>query len=138
MNTIPTLNKSASKVLDALTAGLAVGEGRKIGEEGGVYMQVSVGRLTGATFSVAHYYEQGGDLIPDPDMEFVKTAAGWLPVTCTLALGYFTRAMNLDENEQVESYSPRATRELVSFANMWMRNIKDQQDLKALKTKEAA
>lgn len=31
--------------------------------------------------TVTHYYEQNGDLVPDPDMEFVDLGRGeWLPV----------------------------------------------------------
>lgn len=126
-----TLNKTAAKILDTLTAGLKPGEARKLGEKGGAYMQVSVECLTEGHYSVSHYFEQNGDLVPDPDMEFYKAETGaWMPVNITMATGYYTKALSFGGNGQIASYSPGALRDLVQFANMWMRNIKDQQGLK--------
>jgi hypothetical protein len=126
MNMKP-LAKVTGDVLDALTAGLLVGAARKIDNTAGTYMAVHVDRLSQSSFSVAHYYEQNGDLVCDPDGVFLKTAAGWLPVTLQLCTGAYTRALELDEHDKPVKWNPGAYRELSGFAAMWLRNIKDQQ-----------
>lgn len=127
------VSKSAALVLNALTAGLKPGESRKVDTTNGVYMAVSVEHLYDNHFAVAHYYRQNGDMVPDPDMEFYRTETGeWLPVNCTMATGYFTQAIRFGADGKPEGFYPRALRELASFASMWMKNIKSQQDLKQI------
>lgn len=126
-----TISKPAAKILDTLTSGLKPGESRKIDASGGSYMPVHVECLTDGHYSVAHYFEQNGDLVPDPDMEFYRAETGaWLPVNCTMATGYYTQAISF-EGSKPKGFYPHVLRELCSFASMWMRNIKDQQNLKA-------
>ena len=122
-----TLSQAAARVLDALTTGLPVGGARKIDNSNGAYMAVHVDRLTERTYSVAHYFKQNGDLVCDPDGVFLKTDAGWLPVTLQLSTGHFTVALELDENDKPTGWRPRQYRELASFAVMWLRNIDQQQ-----------
>ena len=126
-----TINKTAAKILDTLTAGLNPGESRKIDNTSGSYMPVHVECLTKDHYSVAHYFKLNGDLVPDPDMEFYRAETGaWMPVNCTLATGHFTRALVFEGTGGPTKYSPGALRELCGFAAMWMRNIKSQQNLK--------
>ncbi len=122
-----TLSRAAGQVLDAVTQDLAVGAARTIDNSNGTYMALHVDRLTESTFSLAHYYGQNGDLVCDPDGVFLKTAAGWLPVTLQLCTGHFTVAVELDGNDKPTGWRPRQYRELVSFARMWLRNIAEQQ-----------
>ena len=123
-----TINKAAAKILDRLTADLKPGKSRKFGDDGDAYMPVHVECLTNGHYSVAHYFKQNGDLVSDPDMEFYRAETGaWLPVNCTMATGYYTLALSF-ENGKPKGFYPRALRELCSFAAMWMRNIKGQQD----------
>ena len=73
--------------------------------------------------TVTHYYEQNGDLVPDPDMEFVDLGGeDWLPVAIQHSTGLYCRAA-----EQAASgnwlISKRAMRDLKSFARMWGRNL---------------
>ena len=64
----------------------------------------------------------------DPDGTFLKTDAGWLPVTLQLCTGYDTEAVQLDERERPTGYRPQARRDAVSsFAGMWLKNIDEQQ-----------
>ena len=83
--TIPlkVLDKKAALVLDHLTEGLAVGDSRKV-DRGTGFMPVHVECLQrtalGFLYSIAHYYEQNGDLVADPDVVFVRTAEGWSPI----------------------------------------------------------
>jgi hypothetical protein len=119
------LAKATGDVLDALTAGLEIGEARKVGN--GPYMPVHVDRLSHATYSLAHYFQQNGDLVCDPDGVFLRTAQGWLPVSLQLCTGAYTRALELDDGDKPCKWNPAAYRELSSFAAMWLRNIKEQQ-----------
>jgi len=79
---LKVLSHAAAAVLDELTANLDVGDSHKI-DRGTVYMSVHVeclhGSGLGLLYSIAQYYEQNGDLLPDPDVVFVRAAAGWSP-----------------------------------------------------------
>lgn len=125
-----TLARTAAAVLHELTAGLNPGDARKI-DRGLGFMSVHVECLhssgLGLLFSVAHYYEQNGDLVPDPDVVFLHTAGGWIPVSFQNSLAYRVGAhfhedgtIEIDEKEQSD---------LVTFCNQWMRNIREQQGL---------
>ena len=122
-----TLSQAAARVLDALTAGLPVGGARKIDNSDGAYMAVHVDRLSAGTYSIAHYFTQNGDLVCDGDGVFLKTDAGWLPVTLQLSTGHYTVAIELDGNDKPTGWRPRQYKELASFAVMWLRNISQQQ-----------
>jgi hypothetical protein len=120
------LSQAAGKVLDAVTHNLPVGGARTIDNTGGVYMPLHVDRLTERTFSLGHYYTQNGDRVCDPDGVFLKTDAGWLPVSLQLCTGHYTEAIHVAGDKPV-SYRPKALLELISFTTMWMRNIASQQ-----------
>lgn len=121
-----TLSAATGKVLDALTRGLQVGAARRIDNSDGVYMAVHADRLTERQFSLAHYYQQNGDSVCDPDGVFLKSDAGWLPVSLQLCTGHYTVAIEL-EGDVPKGVRPKALRELCSFAAMWMRNVSAQQ-----------
>lgn len=123
------ISKKASMVLDHLTRGLAVGEARKLDHAPGAFMALSVDRLTSTTYSCAHYYEQNGDLCPDPDMVFWRAETGaWLPVSFQDSFGY-RRALELGADGQPAKVAPRTLRDLVSFTGTWMENIRQQQGI---------
>jgi hypothetical protein len=126
-------SKSAAKFLDTLVAGLTEpGQARKVDNTGGAFMPVHV-ECVGVTehgllFSVAHYYEQNGDLIPDPEMEVLRDEpGGWLPVSITMALGH-RRALLLGDGGKAR-VDEREYRSQLRFLSTWMRNIKQQQGL---------
>ena len=123
-----TISKTAAKVLDTITADMAPGTMRKIGD-GGTFMQVVVERLTADRYSVAHYYEQNGDLCADPEMEFYRFHTGaWAPVAIQQTFGRQV-AIELGADGKPAALRPRVLRELCSFTTMWMRNFRAQQDL---------
>lgn len=140
-----TLNKTAAKTFAKLIAGLAVGEAKKIGEDGGAYMAVHVDHLHetvhGSIYSVAHYYRQNGDSVCDPDMTFLVAAAGnpyGLPVGQVYPVSFEQGGMiyqvGLELNgPQILVYRRRQA-DQASFANMWMKNIARQQDLGRIKS----
>ena len=110
--------------------------------ENGPFMPLVIERIgTGPNghpaISVAHYYEQNGDLLTDPEMCFEEWDGKLWPYYFKACTGfeqsvYFTHA---------GAKMVRATikRELEQFANIWNRNIREQGFVKAsTKMKEAA
>ena len=129
------LPRTAAAVLDELTDGLGVGKSRKV-DRGTGFMPVCVECLQqtglGPLFSVAHYFEQNGDLVPDPDVVFVRAADGWAPVSFQNLVAYRI-AVTFYEDGTVE-VDAHEQRDLVQFCNQWMKNIREQQGLSTRKT----
>lgn len=76
----------------------------------------------GDQISVAHYFEQNGDLIADPDVELHYPT--WTPTAITQVLGYRReKFIELDGKTLVDT---RFHREVSSFLAMWARNIQAQ------------
>ena len=80
--------------------------------------------------SVAHYFEQNGDLMADPDVVFEvnpdsSKSGDWGPVSFTQhSTGTYQEAViNRDGKVMI---APRLVVSLKSFARMWDRNIKAQ------------
>ena len=82
----------------------------------------------GKTVAVAHYYEQNGDLMADPDMTFLICPGGQVvPMTYQQDnMGIYQRAVGFIEGGKMEVYWRMQT-DITKFANDWMRNIKQQQ-----------
>lgn len=128
------LNKEANKVIDTLyrLADQEKTESVKIDNDP-TYMSVSVEILNktpwvmrkpldiidGDTISICHYGELNGDLMRDPEMIFKKQGDLWIPV-------YFR-----NDYMGIEQANPnkKQQQEQAAFANLWMRNIKIQQNL---------
>lgn len=122
------ISKAAQKTFDKLIADMEPGTSKKLDNAPGCYMALSVERLTEDRFSMAHYFEQNGDLCPDPDMEFWRGPDGRIyPVSITQAFGGYRQVIHFDADGKPERFSPRGQRELSSFAAMWLKNIKSQQ-----------
>lgn len=125
-----TVSAHAAAVLDELTGDLAVGHSRKL-DRGAGFMPVHVECLQetslGPLFSVAHYFESNGDLVADPDVVFLRRPDGWAPIAYQDSLAHRVVAC-VREDGRVE-VDERGQRELVRFANHWMRNVAEQQEL---------
>lgn len=122
------ISKTAQRIFATVTRGLCPGESRIIDNEPGTYMPLHVERLTVKTYSLAHYFEQNGDLVADPDGEFwIGPDGRAYAVALQQCLGNYTRAVEFGDDGQPERTNPRACRELASFAGQWLRNIKAQQ-----------
>jgi hypothetical protein len=85
--------------------------------------------------SVAHYYEQNGDLMADPDLVFEVNPAEdgplswktgeWGPVSFTQhSTGTYQEAVVVHDGKVM--VAPKLIASLKSFARMWDRNIKAQ------------
>ncbi len=92
--------------------------------ENGSYMPLIIERHSDMVV-VAHYFEQNGDYIPDPDMEFFITPYGWIPSGITFRIGAYRRAAIKDEEGKIR-INKTEVRKNVQFSNMWARNIKNQ------------
>lgn len=123
------LNRTATRTFLQLVAGLAPGQARRIDNAAGAFMAVSVDFLReegGARFyAVAHRYEQGGDLVSDPDVEFWVVGEMVAPVAIDQAPGY-RRHVEFEDGRAVRMYR-RGQADLADFCNVWMRNIREQQ-----------
>jgi len=72
--------------------------------------------------SVAHYFEQNGDLIADPEIDLHYPS--WTPTAITQILGYRrTKFIELDGQILVDTGFQH---EVSSFLAMWARNIQAQ------------
>jgi hypothetical protein len=131
MSKLISVNKQAAAILDELTRDLDVCQSRKL-DAGRGYMPVHIECLQvsglGRHFSIAHYFEQNGDLVPDPDVVLVRRADGsWVPISFQNSIAYRV-AVRWLEDGTIE-VDERQQRDLASFVNTWMKNIREQQDL---------
>jgi len=109
----------------------------KIDNSEGVFMSLSFELLSDINFNgvvakiyaMAHYYQQNGDLVPDPDMTFIQlvdTPDVIYPASMTNTFGYKEGIWN-DNGKWVMDVKEQADQ--TSFANMWLKNINEQQQL---------
>jgi hypothetical protein len=81
----------------------------------------------GRRISVAHYFEQEGDLVPDPEVEITDT--GW-PIELSQR-GYYTQVSYYDEASRMWFY-PDSKREVLAFLNRtWAPNLRAQRFVEA-------
>jgi hypothetical protein len=80
--------------------------------------------------SVAHYYEQNGDLMADPEMTFERGADGELhPITYKQdGVGLFQEAVWVQDGQTL--VRPQLLRQLKAFARSWSKNLREQGFLK--------
>ena len=82
-------------------------------------------------FILAHYYEQCGDLMADPEMCFInlKAVGSFLPSYFKQDNIGMEQESILMEDGVIKGYRAKLQSDQTSFANMWLRNIKNQQNL---------
>ena len=95
------------------------------------YMPVvveKVGRLPGygEVISIAHYGEQNGDLMADPEMEFTIVGGDYYPIS--FRNDYLGKHSSVFEDDGINL---PLQYDLTTFANQWMRNIAEQQNITA-------
>lgn len=135
------ISLGAQAVLELLIDGLeGTNTHRKIDNAPGTYMAVTVERVGAQRWSVAHYYEQNGDLMRDPEVVFWKGADGrYYPCEWTQdgAPGSYAYQLliEFDDAGRPARVLDRRQRTTATFCATWMANIKAQQDLK--KTKQS-
>ena len=131
MLTIMPLSDKALAVFRVLTEGFTkVGDHRKV-EQSREFMPVSVEAVdttvqNALIVSVAHYYEQNGDLMADPEVTFVVARNEYV-----FPISFRQDNLGIDgeyvrwEGEKVY-WNLAKQNDLASFCNQWMENIKHQ------------
>uniref|UniRef100_A0A6M3LUF8 DUF6908 domain-containing protein n=1 Tax=viral metagenome TaxID=1070528 RepID=A0A6M3LUF8_9ZZZZ len=149
------LNQKATAILDKLVEGLTAPGNAKTWDahgytkkwDGGI-MAVHVENIgnipasgtghgdSGNLYSVTHYYKQNGDMMRDPEMIFWHgQGLSRDKVVDTYYPTYFRMDPSMEEESVVfEDGKLKGTRTRLQadhaiFANMWMKNIKEQQGL---------
>jgi hypothetical protein len=132
------VSKEAKRVLDILTKDLGADNHYRKVNTSEAFTPVSVDWLgeseLGTFFAVAHNSVQNGDLMADPDMEFLKSKVdgNYYPIRYQndYLPGFLGRTVAIIiKGGKITGHYPKAVRDLCAFTTKWMRNIKNQQDL---------
>lgn len=149
MNYPQKLTRYSAKVVEYMVNTMQTGEEptyHKFGKPGGVIMPAIIEHKAtipkcafGDGFliiSIAHYYEQMGDLMSDPYMEFMYKSEGMIyPFVVPISFQQDSIAM-YQESITAPDWSAvnvslrcnyKMQRDHAAFANMWLRNIHHQQ-----------
>jgi len=127
------INKSAARTMRKMVSFLEDGY-VKI-QKSSCFMPVTIEQVgqneLGKLFSVAHYAEQNGDLMRDPEVVFILGRdEEFYPITIQQDyIGKYEDVLEYDESGKIKGWYPRLQADLASFANFWLKNIKDQQNL---------
>ena len=129
------INKTAQKIFDKLVALIPKGETVVKVDTDGTFMAVHVEKLyrshLGDVYSVAHYFNQMGDMCCDPDMTFVVGYDGRAyPLSFEMQGGFGARyEASVKLTEDSWQIAPRLQAQHAVFAGQWFKNIKSQQGL---------
>jgi len=129
------INQKAAATLNRLTQDLNTLGDHCRWENSPAFMAVCVEYINdtdlGPIFSVAHYYEQNGDLMRDPEMTFLRRNDGsYYPLSYQQdGLGLYQESVIFGEDGNPEKFIPTMQRDHALFAGQWMQNIKEQQGL---------
>ena len=129
------INATAKKILLKILSILEKNDAyyRKFDASGGTFMPLTV-EIIGTTkmgreISLAHYYEQNGDLMADPEMIFLEKNGEFYPAYFKQdGLGLEKYSIKYD-SEKMIGYNRALQKDQTQFANMWLKNIKYQQEL---------
>lgn len=135
-----SLNKNATIIIQKLLACInnpkyarTMGKYAKINNSN--YSPVSVEKLMDIPtfdthFVISHTTVLNGDLMRDPEMEFVTRNGKYYPITYRQDyLGIMQEALIYTNDETPIKYRPDLMRDLAEFANEWMLNIEQQQHI---------
>ena len=135
---LKAVSQQSKEILDIVTAGvLASDETSKKWDSKRGFMPLVVEYVgpskLGAIYSLAHYYEQQGDLMRDPEMEFIKGPDGnYYPISFWQDNPPVREEVVEwdDKSGGVINVNRRQQASEAHFANTWLGNIKQQQDIK--------
>lgn len=128
-----TINAMAKKVLQTLESKMVDGYAKISNTQG--FMAVVVEQIADDKISVAHYYEQNGDLMADPEVVFLKKefsyGTEYYPIYEKMdGLGLSKELITFDDSGKVEKVF-KTQKDTTVFCNVWLKNIKQQQKLLA-------
>ena len=127
------ISQRAKKVMDVLTSYIdGANDHKVIDHTNGAFMPVHVEHIRkcnlGQIYSITHYYEQNGDLMRDPDMEFIKGGDGeYYPISFWQDSPLKRDEVVVWKDGEITGWMGKEQAELATFANTWMKNIKEQQ-----------
>ena len=91
-----------------------------------VIEHVGTGPRGGEMVSVAHYSEENGDPMRDPEIVFEVAAGQWHPVSIQHDfVGIYREAVFVGEDGKVFVH-PAEVRDIQAFARIWDRNLQHQ------------
>jgi len=128
------LSPPATAVMDTLTGGMSVSDHKKIDNAEGTFMSLHVECIgecnLGPIFSLSYYYTQHDNPMRDTEMLFIKAEDGgyypselWQDAVNSHNVGVLIedgKAVSIDETEQAD---------LTVFAEVWLKNIRVQQEI---------
>jgi len=128
------LNVESTKTMNKLVG--MVNDGYvKVDNTDGVFMSVSVEVIFEdekyKVISLAHYFLQNGDLMADPEVCFLfnKIHGVYFPFYYKQdSMGVEEESVEM-ENGEINKVNLTLQKEHTQFANMWLKNIKYQQNL---------
>jgi len=131
------LSKATTTIFRALIARLGSGTHVQIGEKGSAIMPVVVEKIGLGRYSIAHYYEQNGDLMADPEVCFWVPRAGQrghdrgdvYPISYKQAGLGIDRELVIFEDGAPVRECRRLQHDCANFCSDWFRNIVWQQNL---------
>lgn len=132
------LSAAAEKVMNKLINGLTEEcNHKRIDNSNTIFMPVVVEQIGknyfGNEYSIAHYYEQNGDLMADPEMIFWQGGDGHFYPVYFKQDGAFAieQISAFVDPDNYKNFKVRLKwqSDHTAFANTWMRNIKQQQGL---------
>lgn len=133
------INQEAAKTFQKLIKAMGEEKHARIDNSNGTFMPVHIELLNSnkdlagrpvSIYSIAHYFEQNGDLVPDPDMVFAVSNRDPDYIWPTAIQTQFYYREGLREGEDGKwSINVREQKDQAIFAGQWMKNIKDQQNL---------
>ena len=84
----------------------------------------------GEIISIAHYGEQNGDLMADPEMTFTIVNGEYYPISFRNDyVGLYQEVFSYNEEGEPEAIDTKLQSDLTSFANTWINSIQEQQRL---------
>ena len=121
------INEQSKKIMEVLIAQLDDGY-LKLDNTKGTFMPLSVEKVTDepgftAVYSLAHYGEQNGDQMADPEMTFGESDHEFYP------LSFRNDYVGIYQEVIAEQVDLKRQRELAEFTAIWLENIVDQQKL---------
>ena len=137
-----SLNRKTTQIIQKLYD--AMSDSKYMQDEEGNYAKIAnnprfmavviekVGSLAGygEVISIAHYGEQNGDLMADPEMTFVIVDGEYFPITFRNDyVALYQEVFDYNEDGSPEAIDIKLQSELTSFANTWMNSIQEQQRL---------
>ena len=122
-----SLNEQAKKIMEQLIAQLDDGY-LKLDNTNGAFMPLSVEKVPDepgftAVYSLAHYGEQNGDLMADPEMTFGESEHEFYP------LSFRNDYVGIYQTVITEQVDLKRQKELSEFTAIWLMEIVEQQRL---------